>query len=382
VPDDAIVQTMQRELERDAVTGPERIGVRSENGILTLQGPVSTQLAKRRAVDIAHVVRGIHAIVDRIEVVAGPRTDYEIDSAAAEVLSRDPVTSGQHIAARTQNGRVLLSGHVGSNAARRIAEADVLAIPGVLGAGNDLDVRPGGRSDRRITEEVARVVKDDPWLDDSHVDVATRDGMVRLTGWVGSAAERARAEEDARTSSPSDVDAHGLRIDQFTDDGTLRATPDVPHADADLQQALLDAFVRDPRVHPFAPTVQVRGGIVMLTGVAPNPYVARAVDDDARALPGAAGVRDEVRTLPAVYLQHDVDIRSQITEALARDPQLSAGVRVEVLNGRVILRGTVPSNVDRLRAVGIAASPPGARSVDDGLVVVPPPIGAASRQPP
>jgi osmotically-inducible protein OsmY len=95
------------------------------------------------------------------------------------------------------------------------------------------------------------------------------------------------------------VDASGLVIDQFTDDGTLRATPGRARSDADLEQSLLDAFVRDPRVHPFSPAVAVRGGVVLLMGLAPNVHVARAVDDDARALPGVGAVRDELRALPA-----------------------------------------------------------------------------------
>jgi osmotically-inducible protein OsmY len=382
VADHAIVRTALRELGQDAVTGREQIGADSESGVLTLQGSVATRLAKARAVEIAHVVRGVRAIVDRIDVAAVPRPDYEIDSAVATLLARDPVTSWQRIDARARKGIVLLSGHVGSKAARRIAEADVLGVPGVVDAFNDLAVRPGGTTDERITAEVQRTVKDDLWLDDAHIRVATWRGVVGLEGWVGSAAERARAENDALASSPAGVDARGLRVDQFTDDGTLRAAPAMPRTDGDLQQALLDAFVRDPRVHPFAPTVEVRGGTVVLTGVAPNPHVVRAVDDDARALPGAAGVRDDLKTLPTVYSESDADIRTQVARAIARDPRLADGVKVEVLNGRVFLRGTVPSNVDRLRAIGIGTSPPGARDVDDGLVVVSPQVGAASRQPP
>jgi osmotically-inducible protein OsmY len=382
VSDEAIVRTALRELGKDAVTGPEQIGADSADAVLTLQGPVSTQLAKRRAVDIAHVVRGVRAIVDRIEVVARPRPDYELDSVAASVLSRDPVTSGQHIDARAHEAIVVLSGHVGSNAARLVAEADALSIPGVVDVIDNLVVLPREQSDGRAAAETERIVKDDPWLDDSHIRVAVRAGLVSLDGWVGSPAERKRAENDAWASAPAGVDASRLVIDQFTDDGTLRTPPVTVYNDGDLHQALLDAFVRDPRVHPFAPTLEVRGRVVVLTGVAPNPAVARAVDDDARALPGAIGVRDDVKTPPGVYSESDADIRREVLRVIARDPGLGAGVSVDVKNGQVFLRGTVPSNSDRLRAVAIAASPPGARDVDDGLVVTPPPVGAASMQPP
>jgi osmotically-inducible protein OsmY len=93
-------------------------------------------------------------------------------------------------------------------------------------------------------------------------------------------------------------------------------------------------------------------------------------------------VRDQVKTLPGVYSESDADIRREVLRVIAREPGLGAGVSVDVLNGQVFLRGTVPSNSDRLRAIAIAASPPGARDVDDGLVVAPPQTGAASMQPP
>jgi osmotically-inducible protein OsmY len=385
VPDDVIVRTMERELGRDPLTAQERIGVDSQAGVLTLEGPVGSRLTKERAVRIAHVVRGVRAVVDRTEVVAFPRPDYEIDAALAEALSRDPVTAGQPIAARAHEGIALLSGTVDSDATRRIAEARALAIPGVLDAVNELAVRTGRPDDRRMTAEVERLVRDDPWLDDSRVRVTVHSGVVHLDGWVGSPEERARAQSDSWAASPAGVDASGLVIDGFTDDGTLRSTPRLARSDADLEQSLLDAFVRDPRVHPFSPTIEVRGGVVALTGVAPNPHVARAVDEDARALPGAGGVRDEVRTLPAVYEQSDARVRDEILRMLSGDSQLgdvSRTVSVEVVDGRVFLRGTVRSEVDRLRLLAIATSPPGARSVDDGLVVVVAPrAGVASPQP-
>jgi hyperosmotically inducible protein len=382
VPDEAIVRTTRRELGRDPVTGGENIGVDSEHGVLTLQGPLGNRLAKRRAVEIAHVVRGVRALVDRTQVTAPQRPDFELDAAVAAALSRDPVTAGEPIAAHADRGVVRLTGRVASPAALRAAEADTLAVPGVLDVAGALTVVPRQRSDARLTAEVERTTRDDPWLDGSHVRADVRSGAVSLAGYVGSAGERARAEEDAWLASPAAVNAAALVIDQFVDDGTLRAAPRARRLDGDLEQSLLDAYVRDPRVHPFSPTVDVRDGVVVLSGVAPNPLVARAVDEDARVLPGVTGVLDEVRTLPGVFEQSDAAIRDQIVKTMSRDPRLAASVSVEVVAGRVFLRGTVANDDDRLRAVGIASSAPGARNVEDGLVVTPSGEGVTNPQPP
>ena len=381
VPDDVIVRTVQRELGRDVATRAEAIGVDSEQGVLTLRGPVGNRLAERRAVEIAQVVRGVRAVVDRTEVTALPRPDYELDAAVAAALSRDPVTAGEGITPRSERGVVSLSGRVASNAARRAAEADALAVPGVLDVVNDLAVVPRKRTDARIAAEVERATRDDPWLDSSSVRAEVRSGVVTLSGWVGSAAEKARAEANAWDASPVAVTADALLVDQFVDDGTLRAARGARRLDGDLKQSLLDAFVRDPRVHPFSPTVDVHDGVVVLSGVAPNPFVARAVDEDARDLPGGGPVLDDVRTVPDVYEQSDEAIRDQVVRTMSRDPRLAASVHVEVVAGRVFLHGTVANDEDRLRAVGIAASAPGTRNVEDGLIVAPSGPGVANPQP-
>jgi osmotically-inducible protein OsmY len=175
-----------------------------------------------------------------------------------------------------------------------------------------------------------------------------------------------------------------LRIENPVDDGTLRSKPEVLHTDGDLDQALHDAFARDPRIQPpFLPTVDVRDRFVVLTGVAPNPEAARAVDEDARNLPGVTDVRDAVRTMPAaIYEQSDTAISEQVQRTMLRDPKLSAArITVYVMKGRVYLRGEVPTDADRLRAISIATSAPGVRDVDDGLGVAPPQLGVTSRQP-
>jgi osmotically-inducible protein OsmY len=382
VPDAWIVRVTQRELARDRVTQQERLDVDSQDGVVTLQASVSNRLAKERALDIARVVRGVRAIIDRVVVAAVPRPDYEIEFAVAGVLGHDPATAGARIAARAHQAVVRLSGDVDSNATRRIAVNDVLAIPGVVDVVDNLVVRPGKLADARLAAQVGRIVCDDPWLDDDRIHVSAKGGVVRLSGSVGSAAERARTENDARTASPAHVDVSMLRIENWVDDGTLRSNPDVLHTDGDIDEALHDAFARDPRVQPFVPTVDVRNRFVVLTGVAPTPEAARAVDEDARNLPGVADVRDAVRTLPADYEQSDAAISEQVQRTVLRDPRLSAArITIYVMQGRVYLRGEVPTDSDRLRAISIATSAPGVRDVDDGLGVAPPQLGVTSPQP-
>ncbi|HXX69815.1 MAG TPA: BON domain-containing protein [Polyangiaceae bacterium] len=374
VPDPTIGAVLRRELDRDAEVGPEHVGVEVVNGVVTLQGTVSNRLAAQRAVEIAPVVRGVRAIVDRISVAPVPRPDYELDFAVAARLAKDDAVSSQRIGARTHDGVVRLTGDVDSDAARRIALADVLAIPGVGDVVDTLSVRPLApreRADSTLTAQVKYMLRADPWLDDAHVTVSSKDGLVKLGGWVGNAAERVRAEEDARLAEPSGFDDGSLRVDALTDDGTLRAEPPAVRADRDVMQSLADAYVLDPRVHPFVPGIDARNGVVVLTGVAPNSVAAAAAVADARDVPGVRDVRNDLQTRPSVS-ESDRVVRTDIQSAIRRDPELlTEHLFIDVAQGRVILSGTVHSEQSRLDAVTLVSTVPGVHAISDQIEVEP-----------
>ncbi len=372
VPDRSIVRVLIHELNSDPAVARERIRVDSEDGVVTMQGRTSSRLAKDRAVAIAQVVRGVRAIIDRVSVTPNPHPDAELEFAVAGALASDMLTANQRLGVHAHNGVLRLSGDVDSDAARRIVESDVLAIPGVLDLVDDLAVVPCQRSDRQLAGEAERTVRDDPWLDDARVGVSASDGSVTLDGVVRSATERARAEADARTTSPVAVDVTKLRIDGWNDDGTLRGRPPVRRSDGDLVQALAGAYARDPRVRPMIPTIDVHEGVVVLTGVAANAEAARAAREDARDLPGVVEVREHLKPIAAV-VENDRVVLKDVREAIDRDPRLGPRrLEVDVVGGRVYLRGHVASAADRWHAVAVTTSVLGARDVHNGLLVDPP----------
>jgi osmotically-inducible protein OsmY len=369
--DTRIVAVLLRELNADAVVARERIEVDCVNGVLTLHGEVGARLGRDRAMAIAQVVRGVRAVIDRLSVAARPRPDYELEFVAAGAIAADPATAGEAIGAHARGGIVHLTGNAASNATRRIAEGDVLALPGVLDVVDDLAVVPGPRDDGRLAAQVRRLMRDDPWIDGARVRVLARNGAIHMDGSVNSAAERARAEADARATSPRDVDVVALRI-QAASDGTLRDEPALDRTDDDLERAFVDAVARDPRVHPFLPGVQVRDRVLVVTGEAPDVDAAQAAAEDARNLPGVVDTHVDIRVAPAVA-ETDGAVLYEARGAIEHDPRLSTRhIAVEVFHGRVALRGSVGSEADRRRAIAAATSVPGARGVDDELVVDPP----------
>jgi osmotically-inducible protein OsmY len=366
-----VIAVLLRELNADAIVARERIDVDCVKGVLTLHGEVGARLAKDRAIAIAQVVRGVRAIVDRLSVVSRPRPDYELEFVAAGAIAADPAIAGEAIGAHAHAGVVHLTGNAESNATRRIAESDVLALPGVLDVVDDLAVVPGPRDDARLASQVQRLMRDDPWLDDARVRIVAHHGAIHVDGSVKSAAERARAEADARATSPLDVDVVGLRI-QAASDGTLRDEPAPARTDDDLERAYVDAVARDPRVHPFLPGIQVRDRVVVITGEAPDVDAAQAAAEDARNLPGVVDTHVDIRVAPAVG-ESDGAVLYEARGAIEHDPRLSTRhITIEVFHGRVALRGSVGTEADRRRAIATATSVPGARGVDDELKVDPP----------
>jgi osmotically-inducible protein OsmY len=370
--DARVVAVLLRELEADRLTRRERIAVHVADGIVTLRGELGSHAAHERALAIAHVVRNTRAIVDRMTEKPGEKTDSIAEFEIACALARDPITLSQHIAASAHDGIVRLTGTVDSNVARRAAETAAATVSGTREVVDDLvEMATPHRSDWIILLEAERALKDDEGLDASRVHASAFRGVVTLRGAVGSWGAVARVAADARAASPAGVDATPLRVEPAADDGTRRSRPPFQPSDASVAQALVDAFARDPRLHAFVPELDVRYGVVALTGLAPTLDVKRAASDDARNVVGVRAVHDDLNVLAAAAGSDEAILRAAVS-AIERDPELGVRhLRVDVWNGRLFVRGGVASETDRLRAVAVATSVPGVRSVEDALFVLP-----------
>ncbi len=299
VPDATIVRVMRRQLGSDAVTAGQIPQVECDRGVVTLSGEVPSVLVKERAVAVAHVVRGVRVVVDELDVSVRPRPDYELETYALAVLARDPVTARARLSVRARQGVLSVHGSVDSPAARRAAIEDLRGIPGVHDVFDELTVAPSPRGPTLVQAEVERAVLDDPWVDGSQILVWADSEGAHLSGFVVSRRQLVHAIADAQSAHPTAVYASDLRVVPLANDGTLRTGPVPAHSDADLRRALLDALVRDDRILPFVPGVDVHDGTVVLTGVAPDARTAFATDEDAHDVAGISKVDDLVELPPS-----------------------------------------------------------------------------------
>ena len=141
-------------------------------------------------------------------VMSCASTDTGISSKVKAKFAADDVVKASQIEVETRNGVVTLTGNVDSEEARDRALALAKETAGVVKVVDMISARKasgGGDApepdrtvgeaidDAAITVNVKSRLLDDPLVKGLKIDVDTRDGVVFLTGSVGSDAERQQA---------------------------------------------------------------------------------------------------------------------------------------------------------------------------------------------
>jgi len=348
------------------------IDVAVANGIVTLSGTVDHVLAKDRATLIAETVRGVRAVVDTVTVKPAARSDAEIRADVVAAFAADPAADSREITPTVNDGAVTLTGKVQSFRERLLTEHVAKGVKGVKSVEAKLDVEFGknsSRADGEVAAEIERGLETDAWIDASHIRVAVQNRRAILTGKVGSAVAKRRAEAKAWVSGIGSIDAAGLTVDPALRDEMRKPPGRITRDDAEIKRALEEAFLHDPRVFSFNPRVAVSNGYVTLSGTVDNLAANRAAEQDARNTAGVHGVRNQLKVRPAKSAV-DTQLVQAVSEALLRDPLVDKHqIRVSAQNGVVTLRGAVDSGFEKATAEGVAARIRGVVSVSNRLSI-------------
>lgn len=177
-------------------------GIRAEvsDGALVLSGEVGTWDEQDLARELASEVPGIQEIEERLEVnFEGRRSDEEIRWQILHHVGRDPHFEGLPIQVTVSSGVVRLSGETGTSGERErlFREAHVTGVSSVeadeLLVNSDLAMEAmSGKTptDDEMLEAFRDALAMDPRVSDGAVTARCRDGMLFLTGTLGSRAER------------------------------------------------------------------------------------------------------------------------------------------------------------------------------------------------
>ncbi len=368
LPDQKISNAITDELWVDQGLSSNNIDVKTQDGIVTLSGSVERLLEKNRAEELAKATVGVRAVVNRIAVKPGiTRSDAELAKAVGAAILYDPATESYEVAETAHNGIVMLTGRVGSFAEKQLCTAVAEAVKGVKGVQNDIMVRyKKHRPDVEIQSEVKERIADDVRIDDNLVTVEVQDGTVMLSGAVGSALEKERAETDAWVAGVKKVDSKGLDVRWWARDAMRRDSTLVHRPDQEIRDAVQRSFLYDPRVFSFEPLVQVSGGTVTLNGVVGNLAAKNAAENDARNTVGVRRVENNLKVRPIV--PSNKDLHNEVSSAEARDPYIDRyHLRIDADNGNVYLSGHVNTSFEKMRAGAVASNVKGVVNVVNNI---------------
>lgn len=144
--------------------------------------------------------------------------------------------------------------------------------------------------------------------------------------------------------------------------------------DADIQRDVVESLYWDTRVDAADIGVLVDEGRVTLIGTVPTYRARAAAREDALVIRDVVEVDNQLKVEVSARLDRptDAELRETVREVLRADPDLAdVDTEVEVTDGTVRLRGSVPTFWERELARSVTATLPGVRGLANELVVVP-----------
>ena len=218
------------------------------------------------------------------------------------------------IVVEVRDGRAVLSGVVNSEVDKELAGEIAKATKGIAQVENDLEIMPQKSAERKKKNTFARKIEDASvtakvksqllWNNATSgldIDVTTNNGVVTLTGEVGSEAEAALARQIA-------VNTRGVRAVKHTFDinkesvadavaGTAERTAEIAgHAFADtwITTKVKSALLYNRNVDGTAIDVHTRDGVVMLDGAVSNAKELAHAIDIAEGIVGVKRVKSAI----------------------------------------------------------------------------------------
>jgi len=179
------------------------IGVIAKDGVITLTGTVDSYAKKLEAEDAAKSVKGVKAVIVKIEIKFNSEWEKKDDSEIADEIIKAAKWNWEipkdKIKAKVENGWVTLDGEVEFNYQRQAIEDLVSNHSGITGVTNNITIEE--TEDQVEKEAIEGAIRRNWFIDDSNIEVHVSNHEVTLTGSVESWYERdkaARIAWDAR----------------------------------------------------------------------------------------------------------------------------------------------------------------------------------------
>lgn len=278
---------------------------------------------------------------------AGPApalvTDKDITDAVETALFVDNYVPAAQIDVATAEGIVTLSGTVDNLLAKERAVQLAESLMGVRAVIDRVTIRPVFRPDAELKSDVEQAILDDPAVGRYDVHITVTNGVVTLSGKVGSYAEQQLAPEVVKA-------VRG--VEGVNNQMTFTLAQASPQPDADIAAAVQRRLDLDIWVYDRLIKVAVTNGVVSLSGQVKSAIGKRRATSDAWEAGALAvdntGLRVSTWLGPRRQRDYvgpdktDPTIAQDVRTAFLYDPRLTAtNVAVAVRNGVATLHGVV-----------------------------------------
>jgi osmotically-inducible protein OsmY len=221
-----------------------------------------------------------------------------------------------------------------------------------------MSITTASKADKDVQDRVEKELR---WTrqvpDAANIGVAVHDGVVTLTGQVGSLAQKVAAGKAALRTWGVTAIANDIEI----------MYAGHPKTDADLAEDARNVLRLNVHIPEGAVKVEVRHGVATLSGAVDWQYVRSEAKRAVQNLVGITGVINQITLTPRVSA---LDTESMIKAALMRNASVDAkSIHVNVVGNKVILHGTVSSYAEKNQAGYAAWSSPHVSEVDNQITV-------------
>lgn len=215
------------------------------------------------------------------------------------------------------------------------------------------------KTDLQLQRDVLDELKFEPSIREAEVGIAAKEGVVTLTGFVDSYAEKFSAERTAER-------VRGVKA--VADEIKVKLPGMHQRSDTDIAHAVVNALRWDIQVPDDRIKATIEEGWIALEGEVEWQYQKWAAEGAVRNLTGVKGVTNLIAVKPRTTSTHEVG--QKIKDSMRRHAERDADrITIEAKDGRVTLRGTVSSFAERQDAERAAWQAPGVTNVDDMIAV-------------
>jgi osmotically-inducible protein OsmY len=197
---ESLQKDVQDAIKWEPLLHAAEIGVTVNDGIVTLTGTVDNYIKKNEAETAAKNVKGVKAVVEKIEIkyntVWDGKSDLDIANEIISALRWNWNVPNDTVKVKVENGWVTLDGDLTWNYQREAAKNAVKNLEGVKGIYNNIKIK----SDNTDTIEKASIEKalSRNWsINDNDIVVKVKANEVTLSGAVSSYYQKDEAERIA-----------------------------------------------------------------------------------------------------------------------------------------------------------------------------------------